>query len=386
MNKKNLHKGFSLLEIVLYIGIFVIIIGGSLFGILTNVTRVSTREISGSEVSNQLQFAMETVSRLVRESSNVESATTTATTTLKLRMADPLLDPTCVFLDNGVLKLSQGPDASLPQNCKSESTALTTDKVVVDSALFKRVEFPGGHDLVAVDFQFSNTASGASKISRALHSGISRVSAATFDSDLLPNVDNSYEVGFSGAKRWKNISISNLLNLGVIAGDPAGIDGSIYYNSTDKTFRGKANGTWSNLGSSLWIATSTNAMYAGVSGNVGIGTMSPAYKLQVAGDVGATAFYYASDRRLKDEIKNIEASDAKNKIMQLQGVSFVWKESGKRDMGLIAQEVETIYPELVSTSENSTKSIHYAGLIAPLIETVKMQQKEIDDLKRLISK
>ena len=278
-------RGFSLLETLLYLGIFAII-GGSLFGILTNVVRISTQEISGDEVSSQLQFAMETVSRLVRESSAIETATTT-TGTLKLRMNDPALDPTCVFVQNGVLKLSQGPDEFQKQNCASASTDLTTSKVIVDTAFFKRVEFPGGHDQVAVDLQFSNTATGPSKISRALRSGISRVSAATFDSDLLPNADNSYEVGFSGTKRWKNISLSNLLNLGVISSDPSGIDGSIYYNSTSKSFRGKANGTWGDLGSSLWLATSTN-MYSNVAGNVGIGTTNPGAKLDVNGIAKAT--------------------------------------------------------------------------------------------------
>ncbi|OGM94944.1 hypothetical protein A2524_03055 [Candidatus Wolfebacteria bacterium RIFOXYD12_FULL_48_21] len=266
-------RGFSLLETLLYLGIFAII-GGSLFGILTNVVRISTQEISGDEVSSQLQFAMETVSRLVRESSAIETATTT-TGTLKLRMNDPALDPTCVFVQNGVLKLSQGPDEFQKQNCASASTDLTTSKVIVDTAFFKRVEFSGGHDQVSVDLQFSNTATGPSKISRALRSGISRVSAATFDSDLLPNADDSYEVGFSGTKRWKNISLSNLLNLGIISADPFGIDGSIYYNSTSKSFRGKANGTWGDIGSSLWMATSTNSMYSNITGNVGIGNTNP---------------------------------------------------------------------------------------------------------------
>lgn len=281
MKSKNWDKGFSLLETLLYLAIFAII-GGSLFGILTNVVRISTREVSGDEVASQLQFAMETVTRLVQSSSNIEIATTTATTTLKLRMTDPLLDPTCISLINGSLKLSQGPDAFQPQNCSAATTDITTNKIIVDSAFFKRVEFPGGHDQVAVDLQFSNTATGASKISRALRSGISRASAATFDSDLLPNADNSYEVGFSGTKRWKNISISNVLNLGVISSDPGGIDGSIYYNSTSKSFRGKANGIWGDMGSSLWVATSTH-MYSNVTGNVGIGTSNPLENLSISG-------------------------------------------------------------------------------------------------------
>lgn len=286
------HRGFSLLETLLYIGIFAIV-GGALFGILTNVVRISTKEVSGDEVSSQLNFAMSTINRLVRESSNIETATTTATTTLKLRMSDPATDPTCITLSGGKLKLAQGPDAFQKQNCTATMTDITTDRVVVDSALFKKLEFPGGHDQVTVDLQFSNLATGASKISRALRSGISRASAATFDSDLLPNADAQYEVGFAApsTKRWKNISISNLLNLGVASSDPAGIDGSVYYNSTSKTFRGRSNGSWNDLNSSLWLATSTN-MYSNVTGNVGIGTATPSFPLSFGASLGSKMGLY----------------------------------------------------------------------------------------------
>ena len=238
------------METLLYLAIFAIV-GGSLFGILTNVVRVSTREVSGDEVATQLQFAMQTINRLVKDSSNIEIATSTATTTLKLRMPVTAQDPTCIILSGGKLKLAQGADPYNQQNCTATTTDITTDKVVVDSALFKRLEFPGGHDQVLVDMQFSNLATGASKISRALRSGISRASAATFDSDLLPNQDALYEVGAPVTKRWKNISIAGLLNLGTANGAPAGAQsGSIYYDTGSNTFKGYGNGVWATLGTS----------------------------------------------------------------------------------------------------------------------------------------
>ncbi len=279
MNGNHNRKGFSLLELLLYLGIFAIV-GGVMFAILTRSVSVSTTEIANDEVSSQLNTVMQTISQLVKSSSEMDIATSTATTTLKLRMPIAAQDPTCIYMSGGVLKLAQGPaqpqPSSAASNCTSTTTDLTTNKIVVDSLLFKKISIPGGHDQVAIDIQVSSNNTG-SKISRALHAGISRVSAATFDSDLLPNQDASYEVGFAGTKRWKNISIANFLNLGVSNGVPAGIPqaGSIYYDSASSTFRGYNGSSWSNLGSSLWMATSTNSMYANVSGNVGIGTTSP---------------------------------------------------------------------------------------------------------------
>ena len=90
-------------------------------------------------------------------------------------------------------------------------------------------------------------------------------------------------------------------------------------------------------------------------------------------------FYYASDISLKKNIKPI--SNALDKVLQLQGVRFNWKDTNKPSIGLISQDVEKIFPEIVSTDEQGLKSIEYAKLVAPLIEALKEQQKEIEELK-----
>jgi hypothetical protein len=69
--------------------------------------------------------------------------------------------------------------------------------------------------------------------------------------------------------------------------------------------------------------------------------------------------------------------------MQLNGVSFDWKETQQPSMGIIAQELEEVFPELVRSSD--IKSVNYNGLIGVLIEAVKEQQKQIEELKKQIN-
>jgi len=66
--------------------------------------------------------------------------------------------------------------------------------------------------------------------------------------------------------------------------------------------------------------------------------------------------------------------------MQLRGVTFNWKKDDKAGVGVIAQDVEKVYPELVNTDKAGIKSVQYTSLVAPLIEAVKAQQKEISGL------
>jgi len=87
-----------------------------------------------------------------------------------------------------------------------------------------------------------------------------------------------------------------------------------------------------------------------------------------------------SDERLKTNIEPLSA--ATEKLLQLEGVSYNLKESGEASIGLIAQEVEKVIPEVVSTNEEGYKSIAYGNLVALLIETVKEQNKRIEELEK----
>ena len=100
------------------------------------------------------------------------------------------------------------------------------------------------------------------------------------------------------------------------------------------------------------------------------------------GALSATDFNSTSDENLKENIRTIE--DPLAKVVQIRGVNFDWKENQKPSVGVIAQEVEKVFPELVANGEK--KTVNYNGLIGLLIEVVKEQQTQINSLNERLSK
>ena len=80
---------------------------------------------------------------------------------------------------------------------------------------------------------------------------------------------------------------------------------------------------------------------------------------------------------IKTNIKKIESPI--EKILQISGVTFNWKKDNRSSVGVIAQEIESVFPELVQGED--PKTVNYNGLIALLIECIKDQQIEINILK-----
>ena len=104
-----------------------------------------------------------------------------------------------------------------------------------------------------------------------------------------------------------------------------------------------------------------------------------ANSITCTGTVTAADFNSTSDIKLKQNVEIID--DPLEKIMKIDGVSFQWKESGNRSLGVIAQNIEKILPELVT--DGDTKTVNYNGLIGLLIECIKNQQHQINELKDL---
>ena len=178
----------------------------------------------------------------------------------------------------------------------------------------------------------------------------------------------------------------------------AGATGNPFYgyalNGVPKAFS-QVNGSSGN-----WeLVTNITAISVTPSGNVGLGLASPTQKLDVAGTIhasnlngGATTLSTdasgniirtPSDATLKNNVTNI--NDALDKVLQMHGVlyNFIDEErfGSNRQMGFLAQELEKVVPEAVS-SGGDYKSVNYQVLTALLAEAVKEQQKQLNSEKQ----
>ena len=127
-------------------------------------------------------------------------------------------------------------------------------------------------------------------------------------------------------------------------------------------------------------------------GSLGIGTPASGTSGEIRATNNITA-YYSSDFRLKENIKPLE--NPLNKLNSIRGVSFDWTEEEiqrrggiddyfvrKSDIGVIAQEIETVLPEAVATRPDGYKAVRYELIIPLLIECLKTQQEQINSLKK----
>jgi hypothetical protein len=125
--------------------------------------------------------------------------------------------------------------------------------------------------------------------------------------------------------------------------------------------------------------------------SLGVGTDASGVTGEIRATNDITAFY-SSDISLKTNIKNID--NAMDKIQKINGVYFDWTDSHliehggeddyfnrKHDVGVIAQEIETVLPEVVATREDGIKAVKYDRIVALLIEGIKELKEEINELK-----
>jgi hypothetical protein len=132
---------------------------------------------------------------------------------------------------------------------------------------------------------------------------------------------------------------------------------------------------------SSWT-TSGPHIYNSNAGFVGIGTPNPGELLDVNGTVKAVDILLTSDRRQKRDITELNRQDALQKLLKLRPVAFRWKKDNRDDMGVIAQELQPVFPELVNTNRDGSLSIRAVALIAPLIASVQELNARVEKLEK----
>jgi hypothetical protein len=132
------------------------------------------------------------------------------------------------------------------------------------------------------------------------------------------------------------------------------------------------------------VATSDNVRFNSL--GIGMAASATAGRIDAANDIVA---YSSSDIRFKENIKPIE--NALDKISKISGNTYDWKAENKaehgyegNDVGVIAQEIEAVLPQLVQNRDNGYKAVKYDKLVALLIQGIKEQQLQIEELKAKI--
>jgi len=119
-------------------------------------------------------------------------------------------------------------------------------------------------------------------------------------------------------------------------------------------------------------------------GNVGINTTTTSTTLEVVGTITCTTMIETSSVVAKTNVKKLTSQTAK--IAKLSPVSFNYKKDNKRSLGLIAEEVAQVYPELVEYENGRPLGVNYSKLTSVLISAVNELAAELAELKKQLNK
>jgi hypothetical protein len=244
-----------------------------------------------------------------------------------------------------------------------------------NTAAGRYAAIPGGHrNSAAGNYSFA-----AGRQARANQDGCF-VWADSHNADFNSTGTNQFLIRASGGVGINTgapaAALHLLGNSAPLAGLPAGNNGLLLGSNGTTSYK--------------WIHSYGGPLVFNSQGNnVGIGITNPSFKLHVNGSVGGVGNYNnVSDARYKTNVQTF--SNALDAILSLRGVRFDWKQSAfpemkfaaGRQVGFIAQEVEEVLPELVTTDVRGYKSVAYANVVPVLVEAVKQQQKQITAKER----
>lgn len=145
-----------------------------------------------------------------------------------------------------------------------------------------------------------------------------------------------------------------------------------------------ATGSMGATGTSYWTVSGNYIYPTTITNLVGIGKTTPAVALDVSGNVSATAFNTTSDYRIKE---NAVTLDETFSVDNLRAVTYTNLNSRKQDIGLIAHELQEVYPFLVTGEKDGAElqTVNYTGIIGVLVKEIQDLKHDVAQLKQQIS-
>ena len=308
-------------------------ISGSLIG-SASVASVSITNLNSATAS------------LLIETANLESFTSSINTTIKSKLdADGVV--------SGSSQITAGSTTNFTTDVKTQlnSNTVVSGSSQVISILSSLNTYTGSNDTTN-----TTQTSRLDQLSTASGSAITRLTALEVETANLESFTSSI-----------NTTIKTRLDANTV------VSGSSQVTLSSTT----GYGTVINQN----VLTTSNVQHASL--GIGMAASGTAGRIDATNDVVA---FSSSDIRFKENIKPIE--NAIDKIRKISGNTYDWKEENKvehgyegNDVGVIAQEIEAVLPQLVQTRESGFKAVKYDKLVALLIEGIKEQQLQIEQLR-----
>ena len=148
---------------------------------------------------------------------------------------------------------------------------------------------------------------------------------------------------------------------------------------------GQFNSSGSSVTNSATVFSTSNTAFV-IGNGTASNSKSDAFKVMFNGDATVSNdltvsgdITISSDARLKSNIVSLGAT--LSKLLLIDGKSYIMNKSGEEKIGVLAQDIQKVFPELVSEDDNEMLSVNYQGLVPVLINALKEQQVEIEKLK-----